>query len=102
MIRPEIVYHHAWRKGDVLVIDDRATMHRAHGDYDRSQSRVLWRIIVEGVAEDGTIEAIRVADAPAFALGVQWHAEHDPQGNAINRALFRAFGEAVAARRDAA
>jgi taurine dioxygenase len=48
MIKPEIVYHHAWRKGDVLVIDDRATMHRAHGDYDRSQSRVLWRIIVEG------------------------------------------------------
>ena len=48
MIRPEIVYHHAWRKGDVLVIDDRATMHRAHGDYDRSQSRVLWRIICEG------------------------------------------------------
>jgi taurine dioxygenase len=48
MIRPEIVYHHTWRKGDVLVIDDRATMHRAHGDYDRSQSRVLWRIIVEG------------------------------------------------------
>jgi taurine dioxygenase len=48
MIRPEIVYHHAWRKGDVLVIDNRATMHRAHGDYDRRQSRVLWRIIVEG------------------------------------------------------
>jgi taurine dioxygenase len=48
MIRPEITYHHVWCKGDVLVIDDRATMHRAHGDYDRSQSRVLWRIIVEG------------------------------------------------------
>ena len=48
MIRPEIVYTHAWRKGDVLVIDDRATMHRAHGDYDRSESRILWRIIVEG------------------------------------------------------
>jgi alpha-ketoglutarate-dependent taurine dioxygenase len=48
MIRPEIVYHHVWRKGDVLVIDDRATMHRAHGDYDRAESRILWRIIVEG------------------------------------------------------
>jgi alpha-ketoglutarate-dependent taurine dioxygenase len=48
MIRPEIVYHHVWRKGDVLVIDDRATMHRAHGDYDRRQSRILWRVIVEG------------------------------------------------------
>src|SRR5438477_8286072 len=49
MIRPEIVYTHSWCKGDVLVIDDRATMHRAHGDYDGSESRVLWRIIVEGV-----------------------------------------------------
>jgi alpha-ketoglutarate-dependent taurine dioxygenase len=48
MIRPEIVYTHRWRKGDVFVIDDRATMHRAHGDYDRRESRVLWRIIVEG------------------------------------------------------
>jgi taurine dioxygenase len=48
LIRPEIVYTHNWRKGDVLVIDDRATMHRAHGDYDRRESRVLWRIIVEG------------------------------------------------------
>jgi taurine dioxygenase len=48
MIEPAIVYSHVWRKGDVLVIDNRATMHRAHGDYDRNQSRVLWRVIVEG------------------------------------------------------
>jgi len=48
MIQPSIVYQHRWRRGDVLVIDDRATMHRAHGDYDRRESRVLWRIIVEG------------------------------------------------------
>ena len=48
MIRPEITYQHRWRRGDVLVIDNRATMHRAHGDYDRAESRVLWRIIVEG------------------------------------------------------
>ena len=47
-IKPEIVYYHQWRKGDVLVIDDRATLHRAHGDYDRSQARVLWRVIAEG------------------------------------------------------
>src|SRR5579863_5300694 len=53
------------------------------------------RVIVEGVAEDGTIEAIRIADAPAFALGVQWHAEYDPQTNPINRTLFQAFGEAL-------
>ena len=53
------------------------------------------RVIVEGVAEDGTIEAIRIADAPGFALAVQWHAEYDPQENPINRALFQAFGEAL-------
>jgi putative glutamine amidotransferase len=56
------------------------------------------RIMVEGVAEDGTIEAICVADAPGFALGVQWHAEYDPQSNPVNRTLFQAFGRAVAAR----
>ena len=55
------------------------------------------RIVIEGVAEDGTIEAIRIADAPGFALGVQWHAEYDPQRNPINRALFAAFAEAVKA-----
>jgi len=59
------------------------------------------RIVVEGIAEDGTIEAIRIADAPSFALGVQWHAEYDPQHNPINRALFEAFGAALQDRRRA-
>jgi putative glutamine amidotransferase len=59
------------------------------------------RVVVEGVADDGTIEAIRIEDAPGFAVGVQWHAEYDPQRNPINRTLFQAFGEAVAVyRRD--
>ena len=60
------------------------------------------RVVVEGVAEDGTIEAIRIADAPGFVLGVQWHAEYDPQRNPVNRALFQAFGEAVSVRKRAA
>ncbi len=55
------------------------------------------RVVIEGVAEDGTVEAIRIADARGFALGVQWHAEHDPQRNPVNRALFQAFGQALAA-----
>ena len=60
------------------------------------------RVVIEGIAEDGTIEAIRIADAPGFALGVQWHAEYDPQKNPVNRALFQAFGEAVSVRKRAA
>jgi putative glutamine amidotransferase len=59
------------------------------------------RIVVEGMAEDGTIEAVRIADAPGFALGVQWHAEHDPQTNPVNRSLFQAFGKAVRERKRA-
>ncbi len=53
------------------------------------------RVVVEGIAEDGTIEAITIADAPGFALGVQWHAEHDAARNPINRKLFEAFGAAL-------
>jgi putative glutamine amidotransferase len=56
------------------------------------------RVVVEGVAEDGTIEAIRIADAPSLAIGVQWHAEYEPRENAVNGTLFRAFGAAVAKR----
>jgi putative glutamine amidotransferase len=53
------------------------------------------RVLLEGIAEDGTIEAIRIADAPALAIGVQWHAEYDPQTNPINRTLFKEFGAAL-------
>jgi len=59
------------------------------------------RVVIEGIAEDGTIEAIRIADAASFALGVQWHAEYDPQRNPINRKLFEAFGEALKAHKRA-
>ncbi|MFK5979040.1 MAG: gamma-glutamyl-gamma-aminobutyrate hydrolase family protein [Rhizobiaceae bacterium] len=60
------------------------------------------RVIIEGQAEDGTAEAIRIAEASGFALGVQWHAEHDPQSNPINRALFQAFGDALLEHKRAA
>ncbi|MGB7184638.1 MAG: gamma-glutamyl-gamma-aminobutyrate hydrolase family protein [Burkholderiaceae bacterium] len=57
------------------------------------------RIIVEGVAEDSTIEAIRVAEATSFAVGVQWHAEFDPQTNPVNQRLFEDFGNALKDRK---
>ncbi len=59
------------------------------------------RVIIEGVAEDSTVEAISIAEAPAFALGVQWHAEYDPQTNPVNRTLFEAFGQALREKRAA-
>lgn len=60
------------------------------------------RVVIEGVAEDGTVEAVRIAGASNFALGVQWHAEYDPQTNPVNQALFLEFGKALAECRKAA
>jgi taurine dioxygenase len=48
MIAPDIVYHHQWVKGDVLVIDDRATWYRARDDDGAGENRVWWKIIIEG------------------------------------------------------
>jgi taurine dioxygenase len=40
------VYHHHWRVGDVLMWDERATMHRGAGDYRPDERRVMLRTIV--------------------------------------------------------
>ena len=53
------------------------------------------RVVVEGVAEDGTVEAIRIDGSSGFALGVQWHAEHDPKSNPISKILFEEFGNSM-------
>ena len=54
------------------------------------------RVTVEGTAEDGTVEAIHIAEAKGFALGVQWHAEYECQRKPVNRVIFEAFGQALA------
>ncbi len=40
------VYYHQWRVGDVLMWDERATMHRSAGDYRPEEHRVMLRTIV--------------------------------------------------------
>ncbi len=50
-------------------------------------------------APDGLVEAVTVRGASAFSLGVQWHPEWRCAGNPFYRAIFRAFGQACAARR---
>ena len=54
---------------------------------------------VEAAAADGTIEAVSVKGAKAFALGVQWHAEYRAPDFPVHDAIFRAFGDACRARR---
>jgi putative glutamine amidotransferase len=51
-------------------------------------------LVVEALAEDGTIEAVRVATATGFAFGIQWHPEYAYAANPHSVALFAAFGAA--------
>jgi len=39
-------YYHSWRVGDLLIWDERATMHRGAGDYHPEERRVMLRTIV--------------------------------------------------------
>lgn len=39
-------YYHSWRVGDLLMWDERATMHRGAGDHNPDEHRVMLRTIV--------------------------------------------------------
>ncbi|HTH75622.1 MAG TPA: gamma-glutamyl-gamma-aminobutyrate hydrolase family protein [Trinickia sp.] len=55
-------------------------------------------LVVEALAPDGLVEAVRVGYARAFALGVQWHPEWRHDADPLSSAIFRAFGMACRAR----
>ena len=55
------------------------------------------RLVPEGWAPDGTIEAAHVRDSRGFAVGIQWHPEYDWAEDALSRRLFESFGAAAAA-----
>ena len=46
--QPEIIYRHQWRAGDVLVWDNRRTMHYAVRDYTEDMPRKLHRCTARG------------------------------------------------------
>lgn len=55
------------------------------------------RVVIDGLAPDGTPEAIHIEGAPGFALGVQWHPEYNAAADPVSRKLFSAFGAAARA-----
>jgi putative glutamine amidotransferase len=52
-------------------------------------------IVIDGVAEDGTPEAIYVEGAKGFTLSVQWHPEWNALADPVSKPLFAAFGNAL-------
>lgn len=75
-----------------------ATAIKVNSLHNQGIDRLAPGLVAEGIAPDGTIEAVRVANAPGFAVGIQWHPEYDFPADAVSRRIFEAFGEAVWAR----
>lgn len=46
--QPRFVYRHRWQAGDLLVWDNRSTIHLALGDYDPAEVRQMERTTVKG------------------------------------------------------
>jgi putative glutamine amidotransferase len=55
--------------------------------------RLASSLMVEAVAEDGTIEAVSAPSCAGFMIGVQWHPEWRVQENPWSQHLFGAFAD---------
>ena len=49
-IEPRFQYRHVWRQGDVVIWDNRCTMHKANADYPEDEQRLMHRVVVAGTA----------------------------------------------------
>lgn len=47
MIAPEAEYRHRWRKGDVVIWDNRCSYHMAAADYPPAEDRIHWRVSIK-------------------------------------------------------
>jgi len=47
MIQPEGEYRHRWRKGDIVIWDNRCSYHKAAGDYPPEEDRIHWRVSIK-------------------------------------------------------
>ena len=53
--QPEFVYRHAWQVGDLVIWDNRATMHRARPFDDAKYRRELRRVTTLDIAEPAPV-----------------------------------------------
>jgi putative glutamine amidotransferase len=86
-LTPGGVLHRIANRGEIMV-------NSIHG---QGIDRLAPGLVVEAVAPDGTVEAVRVEGAKSFAVAVQWHPEWRYWEDAFSTELFKAFGDAVRA-----
>ena len=46
-VQPPCQYRHQWRKGDVVIWDNRCSYHKAAGDYPPEEDRIHWRVSIK-------------------------------------------------------
>ncbi len=46
--QPKYEYRHQWQQGDWVIWDNRSVMHQANADYDMSERRYLYRLMLKG------------------------------------------------------
>lgn len=61
------VYRHTWRVGDLVVWDNRCTLHRGRAYDDATYPRDLRRVTTKDMASPGEVQALRAAEARATA-----------------------------------
>ena len=47
-VQEDWIYRHNWRPGDLVMTDNRCTMHRVEHDYPPGTKRLLWRMLIKG------------------------------------------------------
>jgi len=57
MIRPDAEYRHKWRVGDIVIWDNRCSVHKAAGDYPPEQDRIHWRVSIKDYAREARAAA---------------------------------------------
>ena len=46
MLQPDAQYRHQWQAGDIVIWDNRCTVHKAAGGYPLHEKRVHWRVTI--------------------------------------------------------
>ena len=46
-VQPPCQYQHKWRKGDIVIWDNRCSYHKAAGDYPPEEDRIHWRVSIK-------------------------------------------------------
>ena len=49
-VQPDAIYRHQWTPGDMLIWDERSTIHRGEGDYTPTARRIMLRAIIDQIS----------------------------------------------------